>query len=182
MTVILECPDETALRDVGARVARMLEAGDVIALHGDLGAGKTTFSRGLIADYSGTMDVPSPTYTLVQMYDAGPLPIWHFDLYRLKSPDEVVELGWDETQDGIALIEWPDRAGDHLPEWRLDVTARRRLADTSPWVLTTQAARQIWTPFWPVRAGMMQRVSHLDRMRRRGGTSALSGRTKHARC
>lgn len=68
------------------------------------------------------MDVPSPTYTLVQLYDSGPLPVWHFDLYRLKSPDEVVELGWDETQDGIALIEWPDRAGAYLPEWRLDVT------------------------------------------------------------
>ena len=122
MTVILECPDETSLRDVGARVARLLQAGDVIALHGDLGAGKTTFSRGIIADYSGTMDVPSPTYTLVQLYDSGPLPVWHFDLYRLKSPDEVVELGWDETQDGIALIEWPDRAGTYLPEWRLDVT------------------------------------------------------------
>ena len=100
MTVILECPDETALRDVGARVARLLQAGDVIALFGDLGAGKTTFSRGLIADYSGTMDVPSPTYTLVQLYDSGPLPIWHFDLYRLKSPGELVELGWDETPDG----------------------------------------------------------------------------------
>ncbi len=122
MTVILECPDETALRDVGAQVARLLQAGDVIALYGDLGAGKTTFSRGLIADYSRTMDVPSPTYTLVQLYESGPFPIWHFDLYRLKSPEEVVELGWDETQDGIALVEWPDRAGHYLPEWRLDVT------------------------------------------------------------
>jgi tRNA threonylcarbamoyladenosine biosynthesis protein TsaE len=93
MTVILECPDETALRDVGARVARLLQAGDVIALFGDLGAGKTTFSRGLITNYSGTMDIPSPTYTLVQLYDSGPLPVWHFDLYRLKSPDELDRAG-----------------------------------------------------------------------------------------
>jgi tRNA threonylcarbamoyladenosine biosynthesis protein TsaE len=122
MTMILECPDETSLRDVGARVAELLQMGDVIALHGDLGAGKTSFCRGLIGAYSGVEDVPSPTYTIVQMYENGPLPVWHFDLYRLKSPEEVLELGWDETQDGIALIEWPDRAGSYLPDWRLDVT------------------------------------------------------------
>jgi len=122
MTVILDCPDETSLRDVGARVAGLLQAGDVIALHGDLGAGKTTFSRGLIGAYAGADDVPSPTYTLVQMYEGGPLPVWHFDLYRLKAPGEVVELGWDETQDGVALVEWPERAGTYLPDWRLDVT------------------------------------------------------------
>ena len=122
MTVILECPDEMALRKVGSRVAGLLQAGDVIALYGGLGAGKTTFSRGLIHDYTGSDDVPSPTYTLVQLYESGPLPVWHFDLYRLKTPDELIELGWDETQDGIALIEWPERADGYLPEWRLDVT------------------------------------------------------------
>ena len=121
MTVILDCPDESSLRDVGARLAGRLQAGDVIALYGELGAGKTTFSRGLIAAYCGADDVPSPTYTLVQLYDTGLLPVWHFDLYRLKSPEELVELGWDETQDGVALVEWPERAGDHLPQWRLDV-------------------------------------------------------------
>ena len=122
MTVILDCPDETSLRDVGARIAGLLQAGDVIALHGDLGAGKTTFARGLIGAYAGAEDVPSPTYTLVQLYETGPLPVWHFDLYRLKTPEDVVELGWDETQDGVALVEWPGRAGDRLPGWRLDVS------------------------------------------------------------
>ena len=122
MSLILNCPDETSLRALGARIGGLLHEGDVIALHGDLGAGKTTFSRGLIEAYAGVDEVPSPTYTLVQLYETGPLPVWHFDLYRLKTPDEVIELGWDETQEGIALIEWPERAGPHLPDWRLDVT------------------------------------------------------------
>lgn len=121
MTVILDCPDERAVRDVGERVARLLQPGDVVALYGDLGAGKTTFSRGLIGAFAGTEDVPSPTYTLVQLYDSGPFPVWHFDLYRLKSPQEVFELGWDETQEGVALVEWPERAGSYLPDWRLNV-------------------------------------------------------------
>ena len=66
--------------------------------------------------------MPSPTYTLVQTYDGPAFPIHHFDLYRLERPDEVQELGWEETMDGLALIEWPDKAGDHLPAWRLDLT------------------------------------------------------------
>mgnify|MGYP000323389034 CR=1 FL=1 len=68
------------------------------------------------------VDVPSPTYTLVQTYEGPDCPIWHFDLYRLNAPDDVYELGWDDTQDGVALVEWPDKAGRLLPAWRLDVT------------------------------------------------------------
>ena len=67
-------------------------------------------------------EVPSPTYTLVQTYDGPACPIYHFDLYRLESPDDVQELGWDDTQNGICLIEWPERAGRYLPTWRLDLT------------------------------------------------------------
>lgn len=105
------------------RLAPHLKAGDVIALRGDLGAGKTTFARALITALRGEeTDVPSPTYTLVQTYQGGEVPIYHFDLYRLSDPDEVHELGWDDTIDGIALIEWPDRAGANLPKWRLDLT------------------------------------------------------------
>ena len=104
-------------------LATSLRAGDVIALHGGLGAGKTTFSRALIsALLKRDTDVPSPTYTLVQSYDGPDFPIFHMDLYRLEDPDEVFELGWDETQDGLALIEWPERAGANLPAWRLDLT------------------------------------------------------------
>ena len=116
-------PDLAATQALAARLAPLLRAGDVIALRGGLGAGKTTFARALISALVGReTDVPSPTYTLVQTYEAGGMPIYHFDLYRLDDPDEVLELGWDETVDGICLIEWPDKAGPHLPKWRLDLT------------------------------------------------------------
>ncbi|MEL6861801.1 MAG: tRNA (adenosine(37)-N6)-threonylcarbamoyltransferase complex ATPase subunit type 1 TsaE [Pseudomonadota bacterium] len=104
------------------KLAPHLKAGDVIALRGGLGAGKTTFTRALVSALLGDeTDVPSPTYTLVQTYEGPDFPIYHFDLYRLEDPSEVFELGWDETQNGLAVIEWPDRAGQHLPAWRLDL-------------------------------------------------------------
>lgn len=105
------------------KLAPLLKAGDVIALHGGLGAGKTTFSRALISALMGAeTEVPSPTYTILQTYDGPAFPIFHFDLYRIETPDEVFELGWDETVDGLSLIEWPDKAGSNLPKWRLDLT------------------------------------------------------------
>jgi tRNA threonylcarbamoyl adenosine modification protein YjeE len=112
--------DESATRGLGARLAAMLRAGDVLALEGDLGAGKTTFARGLIQTLLGAEEpVPSPTFTLVQAYQTPEtgLTIWHFDLYRLSHPDELVELGWEDAlTDGVALVEWPERAGEALPE------------------------------------------------------------------
>jgi tRNA threonylcarbamoyladenosine biosynthesis protein TsaE len=120
MQPILTIPlaDETATHSLGARLWPVLAAGDVVALEGDLGAGKTTLARGLIQEAmrSGA-PVPSPTFTLVQVYDppAGPR-IWHFDLYRLSDAEELVELGWqDALADGVVLVEWPSRAGDSLP-------------------------------------------------------------------
>lgn len=119
---ILELASDGDTRALGARLALLLRRGDVIALHGDLGAGKTTLARGLIRSLLGREEeVPSPTYTLVQMYEGPGFPLWHFDLYRVENADDVQELGWDETQGGAALIEWPDRAGRHLPACRLDV-------------------------------------------------------------
>lgn len=118
-----DLPDLAATKALAEKLAPLLKAGDVIALHGGLGAGKTTFSRALISALLGQeTEVPSPTYTLVQTYDGPDFPIFHFDLYRLNSPYEVDELGWDETQDGLALIEWPDQAGSRLPAWRLDLS------------------------------------------------------------
>lgn len=111
--------DTSALAE---KIAPRLKAGDVVALHGGLGAGKTTFARALIrALLDQDTDVPSPTYTLVQTYEGPHFPIFHFDLYRLETPEEVRELGWDETPSGLALIEWPDQAGAYLPRWRLDL-------------------------------------------------------------
>ena len=118
-----DLPTLEATTRLARTLAPMLKAGDVIALRGGLGVGKTTFSRALIETVRGEpTDVPSPTYTLVQTYGGPSFPIFHMDLYRLEAPDDVFELGWDETQAGLALIEWPDNAGSHLPSWRLDLT------------------------------------------------------------
>ena len=120
MALRLAGPAATAA--LAGRLAPHLRAGDVVALAGAIGAGKTTFARGLIAALGGGEEVPSPTFTLVQVYDVAPAPVWHFDLYRLTAPDDVLELGLDEALgEAIALIEWPDRLCALLPPDRLDV-------------------------------------------------------------
>ena len=114
-TVFLE--DESATLRLGARLATFLRPGDVAALTGDLGAGKTTLARGLIRALCGVDDVPSPTYTLVQTYDAPGSELWHCDMYRLERPEDAYELGlMDAFEDAICLIEWPERLGALLPE------------------------------------------------------------------
>lgn len=114
---------QSELENFAARLAETAEAGDVFALYGTLGAGKTVFSRAFIRALTDPdEEVPSPTFTLVQLYDADKATIWHFDLYRLKSADEIYELGFEEALgDGISLIEWPERAGALLPKNRLDI-------------------------------------------------------------
>jgi tRNA threonylcarbamoyladenosine biosynthesis protein TsaE len=107
---------------LGARIGALLRPGDIVTLAGALGAGKTVFARGLIRRFLPNEEVPSPTFTLVQTYETKRFPIWHVDLYRLKSASEVRELGLDEALErGVLLIEWPDRLGEALPEDRLDV-------------------------------------------------------------
>ncbi|MDW6024525.1 tRNA (adenosine(37)-N6)-threonylcarbamoyltransferase complex ATPase subunit type 1 TsaE [Mesorhizobium sp. BAC0120] len=109
-------PNERATELFGDDVAAALRAGDVVALKGDLGAGKTTLARAIIRALAGDprLDVPSPTFTLLQTYDAR-IPVAHFDLYRLGSPDELDELGFaEQSAEGVALIEWPERAGERL--------------------------------------------------------------------
>lgn len=114
-------PDEQATFDLGARFAAILSAGDVILLEGDIGAGKSAFSRAIIQSMAGArIDVPSPTFTLVQTYDLPQAELWHADLYRLTSPDEAIELGLEDAFDtAICLIEWPDRLGDVAPDHAL---------------------------------------------------------------
>jgi tRNA threonylcarbamoyladenosine biosynthesis protein TsaE len=116
-------PDADATAALGARLAALLALGDAVCLFGDLGAGKSTLARGLIrALTSPDEDVPSPTFTLVQTYDAPQFAIAHFDLYRLGSAAEAYEIGVDEALDeGCAIIEWPERLEGDLPRDRLDI-------------------------------------------------------------
>jgi len=101
----------------GGRLASIVKVGDVVALTGDLGAGKTTLARGIIRAICGETEVPSPTYTLVQTYVGPDYEIWHCDLYRLERPEDVYELGLlDAMDESLCLIEWPDRMGSLLPE------------------------------------------------------------------
>lgn len=114
--------DETAQH--AQNLAPTLRPGDVLCLHGNLGMGKSVFARALIRALTGNpeQDVPSPTFTLVQTYDSPSGEIWHFDLYRLKDPEEVYELGWEDALSGaISIIEWPERLGPLLPENRTNL-------------------------------------------------------------
>jgi tRNA threonylcarbamoyladenosine biosynthesis protein TsaE len=84
----------------------------VVTLSGELGAGKTAFARGLLQALGHDGEVPSPSFAIVQPYEAIDPPVWHVDLYRLESPDELQELGLDGAEDGVLLVEWPERAGE----------------------------------------------------------------------
>jgi tRNA threonylcarbamoyladenosine biosynthesis protein TsaE len=116
-------PTPEALGALGACLAGSLRRGDAICLTGPLGAGKSTLARGLIRAFAGPdEDVPSPTFTLVQLYPGPSFPLAHLDLYRLRRPEEAFELGLEEAlEEGAAVIEWPDRLGDALPADRLDI-------------------------------------------------------------
>lgn len=121
-TVALE--DEQATGRLMADIACAIEPGDLITLSGDLGAGKTTFARALIRHLAGNPDieVPSPTFTLMQTYELPRFSLIHADLYRLSGPSELAELGFEEFGDGsVTLLEWPDRAKGQLPADRLDI-------------------------------------------------------------
>lgn len=122
-TLTLDLADEAATRRLGARLASLARPGDVILLFGTLGTGKSTLARAFVqALTSADEEVPSPTFTLVQAYEAAPADIWHFDLYRLERPEDSFELGMDDAfADGISLIEWPERLGSLTPRRRLDI-------------------------------------------------------------
>ena len=104
-------------------LAPLLKVGDTVLLSGEIGAGKSAFARALIRARLGRQeDVPSPTFTIVQTYQADEVEIWHCDLYRLTHPDEAFELGLEEAFDtAICLIEWPDRLGDEIPKGALSL-------------------------------------------------------------
>lgn len=121
-------PDPDATGRLGAALARVARPGDTVLLFGDLGAGKTHLARAFIQTAlleAGLPieDVPSPSFTLVQTYDLGPHQIWHADLYRLRGPDDTIELGLDDAMGTeIVVVEWPDRLGETAPSDSLRIT------------------------------------------------------------
>ena len=113
----IDLPDLAGVNVFGSRIAARLRPGDVVALSGDLGSGKTTLARAIIAALGHAGEVPSPTFTIVETYDALDPPLAHADFYRLEDPREAVELGLDDYRRGAALIaEWPAKAGGFAHE------------------------------------------------------------------
>jgi tRNA threonylcarbamoyladenosine biosynthesis protein TsaE len=114
-------PDQAATEAAAKRLSQQLRRGDMLALQGALGAGKTTFARALLRALGIREEVPSPTFTLLQTYDAPQFAVYHYDLYRLKNETELDELGWDDAlADGLVLVEWAERAERRLPKNRLE--------------------------------------------------------------
>ncbi len=118
---ISDSEQETA--EIASKLAKKVKVGDIIALYGTLGAGKTAFCRGFIQSLIPEKEVPSPTFTLLQVYDTSNYSVYHFDMYRLKSPEEAYEIGIEDAfAEGVSLIEWPEKMGNILPKKHISVT------------------------------------------------------------
>ena len=150
----IDLPDEKATAELAARLALVARPGDVIALRGELGAGKTSFARAFIRARGGHEAVPSPTFTLVQVYELAGGTIWHIDGYRLRHPEEAWELDIEDAfHEAVSLIEWPERLGPLIPARRLEITlaagptprARRALIDPpAEWATRLGGIRLRW--------------------------------------
>lgn len=114
---VVELPDLAATEALAGGLASLVRAGDAVLLAGPLGAGKTAFARAFLRALSGNpgLEVPSPSFTLVQTYATRAGPVHHFDLWRLEGPGRLTELGWEEALSDIVLVEWPERLGVHQP-------------------------------------------------------------------
>lgn len=139
---------ERATVALGEKLAPLLRRGDVIALSGPLGVGKTALARAILGSLGHKGEVPSPTFAIVQPYDELELPVWHVDLYRIEEAGEIDELGLDSASDAVLLVEWPERAGASAWPEALRLTlefaqsaARRLTADVPP----------AWQDRWPPR-------------------------------
>ena len=150
MTAVSLCPEDTFA--LGKELGEKAKPGDVICLDGDLGVGKTVFTQGFAAGLGITEPVNSPTFTIVQQYDEGRLPLYHFDVYRIGDISEMDEVGYEDLffGDGVCLIEWSDLIEEILPEHRTTVTIEKDLekgfdSEKSRW-------RRIKCGYWESRA------------------------------
>ena len=124
MEVVFISENESQTAEIAAKLSEITRAGDVWALHGTLGMGKSVFARAFIKNLTSADEVPSPTFTLVQAYSATDFEIYHYDLYRLEKPEDIFELGVEETfYEGVCLIEWPDKMGSLAPRnmWHVSI-------------------------------------------------------------
>jgi tRNA threonylcarbamoyladenosine biosynthesis protein TsaE len=144
-TRVIDLPSLAATEAMAAAAAALARPGDAILLQGPLGAGKSVFARAFLRAASGdpALEVPSPTFTLMQSYETRIGTVHHFDLWRLDGPGGLTELGWEEARDGIVLVEWPDRLGALRPDEALSVTLHINDEETRRAVLSG----------WPSRLG-----------------------------
>jgi len=142
-TRLIELPDLAATELLGARLAPLAQPGDAILLEGPLGVGKTALARSFLRTAAGdpVLEVPSPSFTLVQSYDTSIGRVHHFDLWRIDRPQALIELGWEEALRDIVLVEWPDRLGEWRPQDALTAALHFAVGD----------ARRVVLSGWPGR-------------------------------
>lgn len=121
---IYDLPNIQATMDLAEKIASLVKVEDALLLSGPLGIGKTAFARSLIRSvcHSLDMEVPSPSFTLVQYYDGPEFPLYHYDLWRLENEQDLIELDWDDAREGVVLVEWPERLQSLLPEKALHIS------------------------------------------------------------
>jgi tRNA threonylcarbamoyladenosine biosynthesis protein TsaE len=140
--------DEADTAAAGAALAKVAKAGDVIALSGPLGVGKTAFARGFVGALGHQGDVPSPSFAIVQPYEDLDPPVWHVDLYRIEDALEMDELGLDAATDAVLLVEWPERAGTGV--WPDALVLSLGFAQGGARILTARVPPS-WEGRWPPR-------------------------------
>ena len=142
MELLSHSPEDT--EDIGARLAEQLEPGAVVAFTGDLGAGKTAFVRGLARGLGIADRVTSPTFTIVNEYDGGRLPLFHFDMYRLGSADELFEIGWEDYlgRGGVCAVEWSENVAEALEGDCVRVDIRRGANDGQRFITMTEGGER----------------------------------------
>jgi tRNA threonylcarbamoyladenosine biosynthesis protein TsaE len=139
---------EAATAGLGRTLAKLARPGDVITLSGPLGVGKTALARGFIAGLGYSLEVPSPSFAIVQPYDELDPPVWHVDLYRIEDPSEIDELGLDSAADAALLVEWPERAGGNA--WPDALRLTLAFAQDGERSLTAEVP-PAWEGRWPPR-------------------------------